>query len=107
MVRVIEFDLLPILELVKRREVVFETSFFGVIGRLDRELENECVRLLHRLPHLRIIRHALVAHHLEERIGRADAHAADIVGRMARMNTGSAVEGLRDGARGLHCGDCH
>ena len=105
--RVIELNLLPVLELVERREVVLEARFLGVVGCFDRELKNERVRLLHRLPHLRIVRHTLVAHHLEERIGRADAHATDIIGRVARVNTRSAVEGLRDGARGLHCSNRH
>jgi len=90
----VELDPLPVFELVECGEVVLESRIFGMVGRLDREFENVGIRFFERLPHFRIIRHALVAHELEKRVGRADAHAADIVGRVARMDAGGAVEGL-------------
>ena len=86
MLGIIELHALPVFQLIERSEIVLETSFFRMVGRFNRKLEYKRICLFHRLPHLWIERHALIAHELKKRVGRADAHAADVVWRVTRVN---------------------
>ena len=98
----IQFDHLPVFELLYRGKVVLED---GTARCLDGEFQDERRRLVGVLPHFRMCMHALIAHHLEERVGRRDADAADVVLRVARVDAGRAVEGLRHGTGRFYTGD--
>src|SRR3989344_2099592 len=97
-----DLHLLPVLKLVERGEMVLA---YGSIRWLYRELEDEGVGGLLRLPNFRVIRHALLLHQFEERISRADTDALDVVWSVARMHAARHVERLTNGAGGLDAGD--
>ena len=102
MLREILFHELPVLKLLNGRQVIFED---GALRRLHGKVNHEGGRRVRRLPHFGVIGDALILQHLEERVSMRDAHAADVVRRVARMHAGGAIHGLRQIARRLRARD--
>ena len=80
----------------------------GAVGGLHRKFHDVGVRRRERLADLGEVGELLVLHHLEERVGCGDPHAADVIFRVARMEAGCTQSTVCETVAGrLHAGDRH